>query len=305
MNVDHVQKAHAQHSAVGDVLLPVVRGLMTIFITGLGIMLGATVFALAFPSPPGVGAITGGCIGALIFGIIGCCVTGTVSDVFTGDINLSPSFIPHSMYAAVGKHGDFTLVLTVHKAEGVKVSNRVWNNPQLFVEVECGENPLKMSCVNGDGQFEEQFKLQVKASDMFLLLYIKDQQFFGSDTVGHVSLDIQKDIVGPIDDASHADKSFPKYKHFQIKGGNEFTLSQRGDKASLLVSFDVQDIKTGMSPEQERAALDHQVSTKWDGGGYGAINYLPSVQFKRDVQLDMQDEAATQLKQPLNGQPPV
>lgn len=277
--MDTIEKARQARKAAGEapVMLKLAKGLGTVFVAGIGVMLSATLCSLAYPEPAGVGAIGGGIAGALVFGLLGCCATGLWSDLFSFDINAKPSFIPHSVYSAVGVHGDFKLILTVKSVDDfVQVNNRfLGSRPQLFVEVECGDNPIKQTCVNSSGHFEEQFKLDVKASDSSLVLYVKDQGLFGANVIGYVSLDIQKEIV---------DQNEPDH---EILGGSGYTLVTAIDtikKAKIHLSFEMPDID-GQSPADKKQKV-MQAQTEWKKKGYGAVDFLPAFAFNTSTTMN-------------------
>eukprot|EP00929_Paragymnodinium_shiwhaense_P013626 TRINITY_DN121469_c0_g1_i1.p1 TRINITY_DN121469_c0_g1~~TRINITY_DN121469_c0_g1_i1.p1 ORF type:complete len:319 (-),score=31.55 TRINITY_DN121469_c0_g1_i1:159-995(-) len=267
-------KAH-EHSVVANTLLPVFRGLGTVFVVGLGTMLGAVLAALAFPSPPFVGALGGGCLGAAVFTIIGCCVTGFYQDIRSPiPDSAMGKYVPHAFYAAVGSHGEFTLVVTIHRTEDVSVKSRIWNRPQLYVEMSCGDNPVKTTCVNAEGQFDEQFKIRIKTTDDHMLFMVKDQQFFSADSVGFCAFDLQADIIN---------KQFPKNHGFQLEGGDDYTVRKGdGKKPKLVLSFDAIDIGS----QSARHDVESAVPLKYAEKGYGAVSFLPALQFNQQNRVE-------------------
>merc|ERR1719345_182169 len=96
---------------------------------------------------PGIGAMAGAFLGFIFFGFIGCMVVGAYKDCFPDPQALfDPSaVVPKAMQHAIFKHGEFTLVVTIHKAVGMSGMSGImpWSKPDTYVSVECGKNPMK------------------------------------------------------------------------------------------------------------------------------------------------------------------
>lgn len=259
-----------QPSTALDFLKPLARAFATVAIAGIGVLLCTTVGSLAYPVGA-VGAIFGAILGGLFFLLLGCCATGFWRDVLPShsDKISFASMLPHSVAVHVGGHGSFTVILTVHEAKDVAVHGRFWNTPEMYIDIECGSNPVKRTCVKKDGRFGEQFRVDVDALDKTILLRLKDQDVFGSQSIGYVCVDIQRDLL----DAEHP---FPKRKAFEIDAGQGDVLRwASGAKPVLVLSF--------QQPEEHRAARE-KLKLNMNSTGYGAVDFLKSVQFDEEHQ---------------------
>merc|ERR1719240_1440671 len=113
-------------------------------------MLCANVGSLAYPVG-GVGAVVGTLVGGLVFLIIGCCMSGFWRDFLPQNQNSGfATMLPHALAVQFGGHGNFQLILTVHEIRNVRVRGRMATRPNLYVEVESGNNPVKRTCVKQD-----------------------------------------------------------------------------------------------------------------------------------------------------------
>lgn len=260
-----------------------IRGLCTLFITALGTTLFGMIGSLAYPVG---GAILGSLIGFVISLAVGCVLTGFWKDVLPGDgrnFGLG-SLVPHSLAVRLGEHGKFDLILTVHEAVGVRVQGHMpWRSADLYVEIECGSNPVKRTCVKRDSKFNEQFKLQVTAGDEGILLRVKDQDIFGASSVGYVYVDIQRDIL---------DAGFPLQREFVIEAGENDWLRWSPEKAHLILSFDyTEDYPSSAlrGPAASHATrgprAKQELRKQWNSKGYGAVGFLTQLEFNPKAKL--------------------
>jgi hypothetical protein len=266
-------------------LKPYARGFMTIAIAGVGMMLCATVGSLAYPIG-GVGVIFGAILGLVLFGLIGCCATGAWADILpsSADVFNLSSMLPGPLAEQVGGKGRVTLILTIHKTKYVEVHGQVpWAYPDLFVEVSCGTNPVRNTCVKKDGKWTEQMKLEIGPLDQSILLRIKNQDIFGSSDIGYVCVDVLQDILEPAEGAP-----FPANKEFEVEAGQGDWLRfpTNGDKPVLVLSF------TNLDSEwlsQKQKLMDSTVGKGKAGGtNYGSADnaqaqFITSIQFNPNM----------------------
>eukprot|EP00927_Polykrikos_kofoidii_P067436 TRINITY_DN62933_c0_g1_i1.p1 TRINITY_DN62933_c0_g1~~TRINITY_DN62933_c0_g1_i1.p1 ORF type:complete len:281 (+),score=43.84 TRINITY_DN62933_c0_g1_i1:163-1005(+) len=262
-----------------DNLLQGLRALGTLLICIGGLLLSSTVGSLAYPIG-GVGALFGGALGGMLFLCIGCCVTGFWKDTCRNSLPTSKSLeamVQRGLAPVAEGRSDFTLILTIHKAENVGVQGRLWQQPDLYVEVSCGNNPVKRTCVKRDGHFNEQFKLHVRSSDHCLTLKVLDQNMFGSTGCGFIALDIQDDIIA---------KGFPKNRQHPLDADTDDALkfspraSGSGDKStpSLYLSFQ----PVGGSSE---TAGSSNWGDRKSGDNYGAVAFVQQCDFSVDAEV--------------------
>lgn len=271
-------------SALGEALAPLLRGSATLFITALGTTLCGMIGSLAYP----VGGAAVGCfMGVAISLTMGCAVTGFWRDVLPGDGRTFGvgSIVPHSLAVQLGAHGKFDLIVTVHEALGVRVQGHMpWRRADLYVELECGSNPIKRTCVKKDSKFNEQFKIQVTSTDEGVLCRIKDQDVFGASNIGYVYVDIQRDII---------DAGFPSQKEFPIEAGESDWLRWNSEKALLILSFDYTEDypKTALRGTNTRSSQSTQ-SKVLRSKGYGAVSFLTQLEFNHNVAVAKRMEEA-------------
>jgi len=265
-------------------LFPALRGVVTVLVVCLGTLFFGQVGSLAYPEN-GVGAIVGCSIGVTLCLVLGCCATGSWRDVLQGPEGAQAGLLlPHALAAHVGGHGHFDLIVTVHRVVGVQVQGQMpWSPVHVYAEVECGENPVKRTCVRPDGRFEEQFKLHVQAMDSTILVRLKSQGVFGTVDVGYVHIDIQSDIV---------DAGSLREKVFEIEAGEGDTLRWTKPRAYLTLSFDL----GGAESAARRAASPFD--THKDPGGhssshvkYGAVDFISRLEFNTDARMESRDDA--------------
>merc|ERR1719324_2018511 len=206
----------------------------------VGCLLCAMVGSMTYP---GIGALIGAASGLAVFTCFGCLIFGTWRDCVP-QVGVD-AFVPSAVARSFGAHGEFSLILTVHRIEGLQVIGRLFGKPDTYVVVQCGHNPRKNTCVKPNNIFEEQFKLNVKATDKVINLFILDQDFFGSTNVARVSVDIQDDIIN---------EGFPTEKAFSLtKSAND---KLRDHSAKLVLSFDPGDGEQGLHNEIQRTYPD-------------------------------------------------
>lgn len=304
-------EAEAQHlekEAVKKVLVNIAKGGVVVLVTLLGVFTFSMVGSLAYPIG-GEGAIGGAVIGFIVCGVVSLCATGAVwwlvPDAATHFNVLS--LLPSTLAGAMGEHGDFTVVVTVHESQNLKVKGLLpWNTADTYVEIACGLNPIKATCVRKDGKFNEQFRFRVNVNDKYMILKVKDQDIFGSTDIGYVSIDIKKHILS---------EGFPWRSLFKIKPyENDKIVFPQNEKykseilwPSLILSFDHTDDFSLHSPvrhagyEFQRAAQRHSVEQAWvDAIGakliaedklrindnkvdsYGTFSFLSQLEFKTD-----------------------
>lgn len=268
-----------------EALYPVVRGLCTLFIAALGTTLFGMVGSLAYPA--GEGTAFASLLGLFISLTVGGLITGFWRDLLPGDgrtFGLG-SLVPHSVAVKLGSHGKFDLILTVHEAVGVRVQGHMpWRRADLYVEIECGSNPPKRTCVKANNKFNEQFKLEVNSGDEGILLRIKDQDIFGASNVGYVYVDIQDDIINA---------GFPLQKEFVVEAGESDWLRWSEKKAHLILSFDYTEEypSSAVSDAASRSRAKRDFRSHLSSRGYGAVSFLTQLEFNRHERIERTLEA--------------
>mmetsp|Transcript_65450 Transcript_65450/g.171459 ORF Transcript_65450/g.171459 Transcript_65450/m.171459 type:complete len:305 (+) Transcript_65450:107-1021(+) len=254
------------------------KGIATFVIAALGTVFSGMLGSVIYPTPPGIGAIAGCVLGCLIFTAVGCVATGFFMELVSekiqpGRLNIK-NVIPHWASVTLGGHGQFELVLTVHKVEGVTVMNKLpWQGLHMFVEIECGQNPVKCTRVMPSGKFSQQFKLKIQPTDEHIILRLKDQDVFGSTNIGYVVVDVLKDII---------QTDFQKCKDFDLEAGDSYALKHvDGVKAALWLSFDYTDAYPNMvRPEKRFEEVEHEKLrfhslNEAEQGDYGSVKHKP------------------------------
>lgn len=263
-------------------LFPILRGVATVFLVAISMLLCGMVGSLAYPTR-GVGAIVGAVLGGLISLIFGLFLTGFWKDI-AGDKSFGVgALLPHTLAASVGAHGSFDVIVTVHEAIGIEVQGRMpWKRADTYIEILCGANPLKRTCVKGDGRFNEQFKLQVSPADEGIMLHVKDQDIFGASDVGYVFVDIQKDIV---------DAAFPWRKEFPIEAGENDRLRYGKEQACLVLSFDhTEDYPHSLRTDVSRDMRSKEEAERvWKSKGYGAVSFLSQLEFNPSAKIGKEE----------------
>jgi len=188
-------------------------------------------------------------------------------------------------------HGDLTVVITVHRVEHLKVKGLLpWQPADLYLEIDCGENPTKTTCVRHDHKFEEQFRISVRALDEEILIKVKDQDIFGSTDVGYVTVDVIKDII---------DSGFPVETPFRIHPWQNGKIAYSGgEDAKLILTFDhTDDWSHGGEAEsyaENRTEWKKLVDDKWNkagmktgggGGTYGSLDLISKMEFNTTLKV--------------------
>lgn len=269
-----------------DGLKPLFRILVTVFVAGMGMFLCGVIGSLAYPIA-GVGAIFGSIIGFILFLCFGCCLTGAWRDfgpkdtrTFEGQMK---ALMPHALALNAGFHGKFQMIVTIHEVKNVHMQFKLpWSRMDTYVELECGKNPVKRTCVKMDGIFNEQFKIEVRAVDESVLFRVRNQDVFGSTDLGYACVDIQHDII---------DKSFPCAQEYPIEAGAGDKMRFDENAASVIVlSFDVTEdypvpIDNQAVTAEKRHYRDANLDTEWNSANYGTVNFLSQLEFNPALRL--------------------
>mmetsp|Transcript_3123 Transcript_3123/g.7035 ORF Transcript_3123/g.7035 Transcript_3123/m.7035 type:complete len:285 (+) Transcript_3123:166-1020(+) len=259
--MDKLASAGFKAGGYFDVLAPIIKGVAVLILTFAGMMLFGMIGSLAYPIG-GVGAILGSIIGIIVFGCLGICMSGLYMEFLPRDARRygASAYLPQTLLALSAEHSDMTLAITVHRVEKLQVRGLMpWMSPDIFVEIECGTNPPKRTCVKPDAVFNEKFRLNVKAMDDSILLRIKDQDVFGSANVGYVLLSVTKDVVPNLQSRSASDKGTMSTDKKEVKFVIEAFETDKlmfvpGGEAKLVLSFEKVEPKAS----------------------YGAVNFLSS-----------------------------
>lgn len=284
------------------------RALTTIFLTGAGTMLCTTVGTLAYPVG-GVGAVLGAVGGFFSFLLIGCCTTSLWREMPFLKRQHGQAAIGGGMFEgllSVNAHPKLKLLLTLHRVENVHVQGRMMSNANLYCEVVCGTNPLKKTCVNQDGIFNESFKLEVRPQDENIAIKFKDQEVFGSGSVGYALIDVDDDIWEPVGGGA----KFPKHKKIAIQAEEGDSLSfhnktrekdaVKSDSKRPVVVVSIthleaitQEIENQLNEDIEKQDLEGAVvgSSAKQSENYGTLQYLSRVEY--DHKHDMVDGRKT------------
>lgn len=298
-------------------MMPVVRAAGVVVITCGGFMLGGMMGSLIGSDlPAGIGAIVGSLSVGFIALIVGCCVTGMWWELMP-DMSqealmsgLSKA-VPNALAPLVADHAAFTLIVTIHRVQDVRVGDRMdflpWVSPNLYVEIMCGNNPVKRTCISdkrdaqGNPLFEEQFRVNITPQDSMFNIYVKDQAWFGAKLVAFTTVDIREDILAPWNGTS-----FPSKKEMTLQGGEDCTLAYKdGNDATLVCSFGhTADLIAGPFHPASKADIHNPQSLQepiWQSD-YGSVSYLSQVQFNQKTRVDF---AAIQKMQPQQRLAPV
>lgn len=268
-----------------DWIQPLVKGLVTIFVAAVGMFMFAVVGSLAYPMSA-VGAVVGAVSGLLICGILGICITGlwrevpVFKDTKTFGAN---TILPHALAVQIGSHGAFDMIVTVHETVGVEVQGSLpFSRSNIFVEIECGSNPVKRTCVKSDAIFNEQFKLQIEPQDETVLVRLKDQDVFGTFSVGYTSINISRDII---------EKGFPDRQEFPISAGENDRLRFGKKKAVIVISFHATEYFHAVPvDETKKMATRQEVDRQWSSKHYGAVGFLKKVEFNPSARISKEVE---------------
>mmetsp|Transcript_57560 Transcript_57560/g.106342 ORF Transcript_57560/g.106342 Transcript_57560/m.106342 type:complete len:283 (+) Transcript_57560:112-960(+) len=221
-------------SGFWDAAAPFVKGVGVLVVTFAGMMLFGMVGSLAYPEA-GVGAILGSILGILVCGCFGTCMSGLYMEFLPRDARRygASAYLPEKVLAISADHGDMTVVITVHSIQDLHIKGLLpWASPDIYVEVHCGTNPPKRTCVKQDRIFNEKFRLNIKALDTSVRLQVKDQDLFGSASVGYVLLSVTKDIVPLV-------KEKPREKvKFDLEATDKDKLQFTEKPAKLVLSIE-------------------------------------------------------------------
>lgn len=273
----------------------IVKTLVFLLFASLGMFGCSLIGSLAYPVG-GFGAIFGAILGVLFGGLFGCAFTGLFWDMVPEEINkYGPAYYlpgPLQHLAGAATHGDFTVVITVHEVKNLTVKGLLpWQSADLYLEIDCGENPTKTTCVRHDNKFNEQFRVSLRALDDTILIKVKDQDIFGSSDIGYVSIDVMKDII---------EAGFPVNQEFKIHPWQNDKIAYGAEThghtvdAQLFLTFDHTDDlghseAAGVGYKENREKWQAFVDKEWNtagmktgGGNYGSldINTNPDLKIK-------------------------
>jgi hypothetical protein len=277
-----------------DWIQPLVKGLITIFVAAVGMFMFAVVGSLAYPMSA-VGAVVGAVSGLLLCGMLGVCITGlwrevpVFKDTKTFGAN---TFLPHALAVQIGSHGAFDMIVSVHEAVGVEVQGLLpWSSSNIFVEIECGNNPVKRTCVRHDAKFNEQFKIQIEPADETILVRLKDQDVFGTFSVGYASINISRDII---------EKGFPDRGEFPISAGEHDRLRFGKHKAIIILSFHASEYFQAVPVDAtQKMATRTEIDRQWASKNYGAVSFLKKVEFNPSAKIAKEAEEDPFRTKPL------
>lgn len=262
-------------------LVPMIKAIIALAIGILGCFIFGIIGSMTYP---GVGAIAGAGIGFLLFGIIGCCALGVYKDFMPRPeafeiSKAAPAFVTQ----ALGKHGTFTLIVTVHKVTDISVQKGLnpFSSPDIYVVVECGNSPSKATCVKRSShpEFNEQFKIIVRPDDKAVVVKVMDQDVFSNDIVGHLSFDIDQDVIG---------RGFPQNHGYVLQTGAKG--AKAAGKTQVFLSFDyTDDFPRGHARQlrtenvdnnwEQRVKRIQQSEADWHSQNYGSCQHLQTMQF--------------------------
>lgn len=230
---------------------PMLRTLGVIVIGVGGCMLFGMIGSMTYP---GVGAILGAVFGFVLFMCVGCIVLGKYKDIVRGggDIFDLPDIIC--------EHPAFTLMITVHNCTSVaeeQLCGMGGGKADTFVQIRCGVNPPKSTCVRDDGKWNETFRLNVRSKDKSVICELLDQNVFGDGRIGQVTLDIDDDIIDP---------DFPKNKSFKVEA--EAKSKKGATNAMLSLSFERVDEDYEKRTRRSTAAMNEWATNV---EGYGTV----------------------------------
>jgi len=221
-----------------------IRGFATFLLACTGAILAGTVTSMAYP---GWGAIAGAAIGFALVGVLSCFCVGFWRDVLPEEklktINGPLDLLPNAVAEVAGGRYAFDLALTIERCEDAQIRGYLITSPGPYIEITCGANPRKSTCVKKDFVWNEVFRLQVTRKDENITLTLMDQDMFGSTKVGTVNVHIQEDIM---------EKGFPKTNtspvedtHFAIhQEGHDTLYNNKNVLPKLVLSFEkLYDVK--------------------------------------------------------------
>lgn len=202
LSIDESVVRAAQLNPAGAIKM-LLRGLVTVIFGAVGCVIFGIVGSMGWP---GYGAIVGAVTGLLIFTTCGCMISGFYADVLPAE-KLKKGFqpgdlLPHNLAKQCqGGHGHFTLDLTVRKGHDVNIGGlmaMVRSSP--YIEVMCGSNPVKRTCVDPKMEWNETFRIKITPQNRVVKIALYDQDLFGVTQLGEVTLDIEGDIMERLPD---------------------------------------------------------------------------------------------------------
>jgi hypothetical protein len=272
-------------------LAPVFRLVVTIAIAIMGAYLFGMIGSMSYP---GIGAIGGALLGFAFFGLLTCCAVGAYKDCLP-DINAmfdASAVVPPVLSHAVFKHGKFTLIVTVHRLEGLQGMGGLlpWSAPDTYVSIECGLNPIKRTCVKSNLKYEEQFRLIIEPGTEHIVIKALDQDVFGAQLLGYLNLDIDEDVIG---------HGFPQEQSFKLEMGGKG--DRTGGKTVIVLSFDYTDdyprsaqqahVRNFPTMSQRRKERLNRSKELWQSKDYGSCQHLEALTFSTDKrQTDTQQK---------------
>merc|ERR1719389_788187 len=277
-------------------LAPLFRLVVTIVV---GIMGGYLFGMIGSMSYPGIGAIGGALLGFIFFGFLTCCLVGAYKDCLP-DINAmfdTSHVVPDVLSHAVFKHGKFTLIVTVHRIEGMQGQGGIlpWSNPDTYVSIECGINPIKRTCVKNNLKYEEQFRLTITPKDEHIVIKALDQDIFGAQLLGYLNLDVDEDVIG---------HGFPQEQTFKLEMGGK--SDRTGGKTVIVLSFDYTDDYPIAAQQAHVKSFPHMAQRRkerllrsrelWNTKSYGSCQHLESLTFNTNVNMTVKEQQSQRQK---------
>eukprot|EP00929_Paragymnodinium_shiwhaense_P113206 TRINITY_DN81467_c0_g1_i1.p1 TRINITY_DN81467_c0_g1~~TRINITY_DN81467_c0_g1_i1.p1 ORF type:complete len:291 (-),score=50.46 TRINITY_DN81467_c0_g1_i1:15-887(-) len=275
----------AKTASLVDALLPVSRGLGTLFAGMVGMMIGGNLGAIIYPVPPGAGAIMGGIFGLMIFALLGCCITSFWMDLLPSeDIG---TIAERQVARMADQEFSYSLVINIKEVTGVSVNGRMYaakpgilrpefgsvmSRPSLFVELYTADpqTPVKATCVRKDGVFNEQFIVDVPRSDHTLFFVLKDQQMLGASQVGFVTINTDLDIY-----------TDGKETTLDIKGGEGYSLWRQDWNNHPKLVIAAQTVESTMDGQAHKKTSHLKPEGDQFENHYGAVNFLSAMHFDK------------------------
>jgi|Transcript_34030 hypothetical protein len=250
---------------------------MTFAIAGFGTVFTGMIVSVNMAGG-GMSAVYGCIAGFFVFFFIGGLATGFWTDITSVVLGKTKeALVPHEIAMAFGQHGNFDMVVTIHSVECDVQGQLPWQSRSLFIEVECGNNPKKGTCVSPDGIFNETFKMQIKHSDECVVFKIKNQDIFGARNVGFVYV--------PTQDLINSRQPWPR--QYDITAGHADWL-RAGGASSNKLSLTFSNVGAIAEQDRLRSAMKSQT--------YGAthnelLDALPDLEFNQTVKVPKHQQA--------------
>jgi hypothetical protein len=253
------------------------RLVMTVVIAGFGTVFVGMIVSVNMAGE-GMSAVYGCIVGFLVFFFLGGLATGFWTDVTMVVLGKTKeALVPHEIAMAFGQHGNFEMTVTIHSVECDVQGQLPWQSRNLFIEVECGSNPKKGTCVSPDGIFNETFKMQIKHDDDCVVFKIKNQDIFGARNVGFVyvqTLDLLTNEPWP--------------RQYDITAGHADWLKAGGKSANKLsLTFS----NLGESAEQAKLRSAVMRSQTYGATGNDLLGALPDLEFNQTVKVPHNHQA--------------